>query len=111
MHQLTREEYDQLHMVMGFMADKDVDGILQLLPKKATYYFTRAQTPRALPIQDLMTKANEHGLKGSTYNNVSEALDAARQAAHPRDLIYIGGSMYVLAELFQAIAKDKDNDD
>ena len=93
---------------MGFMADKDVDGILQLLPQKATYYFTQAQTPRALSVKDLLPKAKKHGLKGSTYYNVSEALDAARQAAHPRDMIYIGGSMYVLAELFKAISNEDD---
>ena len=106
MKQLANEEYDQLHMVMGFMADKDVNGILDLLPQKATYYFTQAQTPRALPAQDLLPMATRYGLKGTTYNNVSEALDAARQAAHPRDMIYIGGSMYVLAELFKALGYD-----
>lgn len=106
MEQVAQQEYDQLHMVMGFMADKDVEGILELLPLKATYYFTQAQTSRALPVQDLLPLATSHGLKGATFGNVTEALDAARQAAHPRDMIYIGGSMYVLAELLQAIGYD-----
>jgi len=106
MEQVAQQEYDQLHMVMGFMADKDVEGILELLPLKATYYFTQAQTSRALPVQDLLPLATSHGLKGAAYGNVTEALDAARQAAHPRDMIYIGGSMYVLAELLQAIGYD-----
>lgn len=106
MQQLKRETFDNLHMVIGFMADKDVNGILDLLPKKASYYFTQAQTQRALPVEQLQALAAEHGLKGNIYNNVMEALDAARKAAAPRDLIYVGGSMYVLAELFQGIGYD-----
>ena len=106
MRQLKFEEYDNLHMVMGFMADKDVNGILKLLPKNATYYFTQAQTSRALPVEDLSKLAAQHRLKGNTYENVVEALEAARKAAAPRDLIYVGGSMYVLAELLTAIHYD-----
>ena len=106
MKQLKKETYDKLHMVMGFMADKDINGILDLLPRKATYYFTQAHTTRALPVTELKEIALKHGLKGAIYNNVTEALDAARKAALPRDVIYIGGSMYVLAELLQAIGYD-----
>ena len=104
--QLKKETYDKLHMVMGFMADKDVDGILELLPKKATYYFTQAQTKRALPVADLKEIAAKHGLQGTIYNNVMDALEAAKQEALPRDMIYIGGSMYVLAELLKGIGYD-----
>ena len=104
--QLSKETYDKLHMVMGFMADKDINGILDLLPKKATYYFTQAHTSRALPVGELKAIASKHGLEGNIYNNVMEALNAARQVALPRDLIYIGGSMYVLAELFKALELD-----
>lgn len=104
--QLKKETYDKLHMVMGFMADKDIDGILELLPKKATYYFTQAQTTRALPVAKLKEIAAKHGLEGTIYNNVMDALEAARQAALPRDMIYIGGSMYVLAELLKGIGYD-----
>ncbi len=106
MKQLKKETYDRLHMVIGFMADKDINGILPLLPKQATYYFTQAQTKRALPVNTLHDLATQHGLKGTIYNNVSDALDAARKAALPRDVIYIGGSMYVLAELLTAIGYD-----
>lgn len=105
-NQLKKETYDKLHMVMGFMADKDIDNILKLLPQKATYYFTQAQTSRALPVNELKTTASKYGLEGNLYNNVMEALEAARQVALPRDLIYIGGSMYVLAELFKAMKED-----
>ena len=106
MKQLKQESYDNLHMVRGFMADKDVNGILDLLPKKATFYFTQAQTSRSLPVKKLKEMAATHGLEGNTYNNVTEALEAARKNAAPRDLIYVGGSMYVLAELLKAIGYD-----
>ena len=106
MKQLKKETYDKLHMVMGFMADKDIEGILKLLPKQATYYFTQAQTSRALPVDDLKEIAARHGLKGNTYSHVAEALEVARQAALRRDVIYVGGSMYVLAELLTAIGYD-----
>ena len=106
MRQLKFEEYDNLHMVLGFMADKDVNGILELLPKKATYYFTQAQSSRALDVETLSKIAAQHGLKGKNYKNVVDALEAARRAAAPRDLIYVGGSMYVLAELLTAFNYD-----
>ena len=101
--QLRHEHYDHLHMVMGFMRDKDLQHILPLLPCEATYYYTQASTPRALPADELRTMAAAHGLTGECYRDVMTALQAARAAASPSDLIYIGGSMYVLAELFSAI--------
>ena len=106
MKQLKHEEYDNLHMVLGFMADKDVKGILNLLPKKASFYFTQAQTSRAMSVDDLSRLAATCGLKGKCYNNVVDALAAAREAAAPRDLVYVGGSMYVLSELLKAINYD-----
>ena len=106
MRQLKYEQYDYLHMVLGFMADKDVEGILKLLPEKATYYFTQAHTSRAMNVQDLKELALKSGLKGTAYNNVMDALHAAQQAAAPRDLVYVGGSMYILAELLSAINYD-----
>ena len=106
MKQLKHEEFDNLHMVLGFMADKDVKGILKLLPKKASFYFTQAQTSRAMSVTDLSRLAATIGIKGKTYSNVVEALEAARSAAAPRDLVYVGGSMYVLSELLTAINYD-----
>ncbi|MBR1475280.1 MAG: bifunctional folylpolyglutamate synthase/dihydrofolate synthase [Muribaculaceae bacterium] len=101
-HQLAHEPYEHLHMVVGFMRDKDLRHILPLLPKCATYYYTQAFTPRALPAHDLRDMAVPLGLQGECYPDVMTALQAARTAAAPADLIYIGGSMYVLAELFAA---------
>ena len=106
MKQLKHEEFDNLHMVLGFMADKDVKGILKLLPKKASFYFTQAQTSRAMNVADLSRLAAIVGIKGKTYSNVVEALEAAHSAAAPRDLVYVGGSMYVLSELLTAINYD-----
>lgn len=101
--QLKHEDYKRLHMVMGFMADKDVKSILNLLPKDAVYYFTQAQTSRSMTVEQLQSLAAKCGIEGSIYNNVSEALDAARNQANDEDLIYVGGSMYVLAELLTAL--------
>ena len=101
--QLKHEDYKRLHMVMGFMEDKDVKSILNLLPKDAVYYFTQAQTSRSMTVEQLQSLAAKCGIEGSIYNNVSEALDAARNQANDEDLIYVGGSMYVLAELLTAL--------
>ena len=97
-HQLRNENYDTLHMVMGFMADKDVDHVLAMLPKDAIYYFTQADSPRAMTADELHQKATSHGLHGKSYPTVTEAKSAAITAATTTDLIYIGGSMHILAE-------------
>lgn len=96
--QLKKEDYESLHMVMGFMADKDVDKVLGMLPKDATYYFTQASTPRAMKAEELQKKAAAHGLHGKCYTTVDKAKNMAIAAAEAHDLVYIGGSMYVLAE-------------
>ena len=106
MRQLRNERYNQLHMVMGFMADKDVSAMLNMLPANAKFYFTQAQTSRALPVEKLMQLARIAHIEGTAYNHVTEALAAARENAGDKDLIYVGGSMYVLAELLTAIGYD-----
>ena len=98
--QLKNESYDHLHMVMGFMRDKDLQHILPLLPTDATYYYTHAHTSRAMPGDELRLLAAQYGLMGQSFPDVTAALAAARAAATHRDLIYIGGSMYLLAEFF-----------
>lgn len=106
MRQLRHERYDQLHMVMGFMADKDVSAMLNMLPANAKFYFTQAQTSRALPVEKLLQLARIAHIEGNAYGHVTEALAAARANAGDKDLIYVGGSMYVLAELLTAIGYD-----
>lgn len=105
MSQLKQLRYRTLRMVLGFMADKDVERILSILPADAQYYFTQAQTPRSLSVTSLTKRAHMHRLYGSPYGNVSEALAAAKRDALATDVIYVGGSMYLLAELFSAIDK------
>jgi len=101
--QLAQQTYDHLHIVIGFMADKDLAHILPLFPQRATYYFTQAPTPRSLPAQQLQAMASPLGLQGQCYDNVMQAYQAAQQAATASDMIFIGGSMYVLAELLSAL--------
>ena len=110
MRQLKHESHDKLHMVLGFMADKDVDAMLEMMPKTATFYFTQAGNDRSMKAAALKAIAATHGLEGQDYDSVQEALTAARAAAGAQDLIYVGGSMYVLAELLQWLGYGNDND-
>jgi dihydrofolate synthase/folylpolyglutamate synthase len=80
------------------MADKDVDGVLELMPKNAIYFFTQASTDRAMKAKTFAEKGAAHGLKGYTCQTVGEAMRLAQQAASKEDMIFIGGSTYVVAE-------------
>lgn len=103
MRQLRKERRDKLHVILGFMADKDVLSMLELVPADATYYFTQAQTTRSMTAKNLKKSAARLHMSGNTYEHVKDALDDARQQAGENDLIYVGGSMYVLAELLEAL--------
>ena len=107
MKQLSAMPCDILHIVVGFMADKDLARILKLLPKQATYYFTQASTPRALKADKLKEMAAVVGLNGSSFCHIEDAYAAALDSAKTTDVVYVGGSMYVLAELFEFIDKTK----
>ena len=103
MRQLVRQieltDHEELHIVLGMVNDKDISGVLALLPAHASYYFTRAQIPRALPEDELATQAAEIGLKGHPYPTVAEALQAAKAHARDRDLIVVCGSVFVVGEV------------
>lgn len=99
MQQINEMQFKNLHIVLGFVADKDVSNVLQLLPKNATYYFTQAQIPRALNFELLQEKATEAGLKGSGYKNVNEALKVAKLNAIVDDIILVCGSFFIIAEI------------
>lgn len=89
----------RLRMVMGFVSDKDVDHILHLLPREHTdYYVTQASVPRAMPVERLAERFRAEGLGGRTFPTVKEAVAAARQDAAPDDIIYIGGSTFIVAD-------------
>lgn len=97
--QLMTTPHKTLRIVLGMVGDKDVEAALALLPPTATYYFTQASIPRALPASELALKASCYGLRGQTYPTVAEALTAAKNESHPDDLIFVGGSTFVVAEV------------
>ena len=97
--QLNNTPHKKLRIVLGLTGDKDIDGILALLPKDAVYYFTQANVPRALKVGDLMQRALPHELKGQAFATSAEALAAAKQEAEPEDLIFVGGSTYLVGEV------------
>ena len=97
--QLKETPHRNLYCVIGFVRDKDLAHILPLLPHEAHYLFTQAQSERALPAAELTAKAAIYGLHGDAVGQVSEALARARELAGPEDLIFIGGSTYVVAEV------------
>ena len=88
-------------MVIGAVNDKDVEGMLSKLPSKATYYFCKANIPRGLDATILKKNAAAFGLKGKKYASVKEALDAAKSSAGKDDLIFVGGSTFVVADALQ----------
>jgi dihydrofolate synthase/folylpolyglutamate synthase len=96
---LISDQFDNLHIVTGMVKDKDIDKILSLLPKEAAYYFTNAHIPRALSATDLQEKANEFHLFGNQYEDVNEALKAAKQQAGINDLILVCGSIFLVGEV------------
>ena len=90
--------YKKLHIVIGMLKDKDVSSVLQLLPATANYYFCEPVLERALPATELAQQAEKFNLKGTVYDSVLSALEAARNSADPQDLIFVGGSTFVVAE-------------
>ena len=101
--QIKQIPWHRLHMVWGMVDDKDLDMILPLLPEEATYYFTRASVPRAMDSKVLAKRAREFGLKGFPFPNVEEAYRAAQKEAGARDMIFTGGSTFVVADLHNEI--------
>ena len=97
--QLERLSFQQLWMVIGMVQDKDISKILALLPKSAKYVFCQADLPRALSAHLLAEKSKEFGLKGEVIPNVNQALKFARKNASSNDLIFVGGSTFVVAEI------------
>lgn len=90
---------EQLHMVIGMVKDKDITAVLSLLPQNASYYFCQPELERALPAQELAVQGANFNLKGQVFNSVATALAAARLKAQPKDLIFVGGSTFVVAEI------------
>lgn len=98
--QIEATPWKTLYLVLGMVNDKDLDQALAILPKEATYLFTQAKIPRALPAADLAAQAAAFGLHGQAIPSVPEAVAKARSLAQPEDLIFIGGSTFVVADYF-----------
>ena len=101
--QLSRQTYRQLHIVMGMVNDKDISGVLAMLPKDAIYYFTKASVSRALNENEVKRLAGEAGLEGNTYPSVKDAFEAAQTSAYPDDFIFVGGSTFIVADLLSIL--------
>jgi dihydrofolate synthase/folylpolyglutamate synthase len=99
LNQLLKEKYKTLHIVLGVVNDKNLDRILPLFPKDAVYYFCRPDIPRGMDAGELQQEALKYGLRGELYPGVKEALSEAGKNSRPDDLIYVGGSTFVVAEL------------
>lgn len=99
MQQISTIAYEKLHIVWGAVADKSLDKIFPLLIKDCEYYFCAANVPRAMKAMSLTQKAIDFGLKGKAYDSVDEAYHSALANANPKDLIFIGGSTFVVAEI------------
>lgn len=99
LEQLQQEKFERLHIVLGVVSDKNIEEILPMFPKKAHYYFCSPDIPRGLPERVLQKKANKFNLKGESYVSVKQALIKAKKMAGIKDVIYIGGSTFVVAEV------------
>jgi dihydrofolate synthase/folylpolyglutamate synthase len=99
LEQINLVKFEQLHIVWGMVNDKEISTILSMMPKDASYYFCQAKIPRALDSQVLASQAGEFGLHGKIYSSVRAALNAAKRAAKQHDMVLVGGSTFVVAEI------------
>ncbi len=97
--QIERQKFDKLYMVIGMVSDKNISSVLALLPKDAYYIFTQAGIDRAMAADELMSQAAQHQLKGECVMKVDQAYALARALAKKEDMIYVGGSNFVVAEI------------
>ncbi len=97
--QLKRERFRHLFMIIGMVKDKDLSAVLNQLPAEATYFFCQASIPRALPAPELQEQAQRFGFRGHVVPNVNDAIEQARRMASADDLIFVGGSTFVVAEV------------
>jgi len=98
-YQMQQTPHEKLHIVLGVVKDKDPGNLLGLLPADAEYYFTRADIPRAMDEKELAKMAKRFGLKGITFPTVEKAYDTARKRAGKNDMVFVGGSTFVVAEI------------
>ena len=99
MNQLKNEKYENLHIVLGMVSDKDVEAVLELFPKNAKYYFCKPNISRGLNVEVLFQKAKTKGFLGEVYDSVSQAYNSALANLADGDVMYCGGSTFVVAEI------------
>lgn len=99
LNQLNKESFKNLHIVLGVVSDKNLEEILPMFPKNATYYFCKPNIPRGLSEEVLQKKANKFNLKGEVFSSVNQAFEESVSRAAKNDVIYIGGSTFVVAEI------------
>ena len=95
-----------LHIIIGMVNDKDINGVLDLLPRYASYYFTQASVKRALPADQLREMGKNHNLTGNAYPNVAEAFDSALKNAKEDDVVFVGGSNFIVADFLLHISEN-----
>lgn len=105
--QLQSEPCDHLRIVIGMVSDKDIGHVLELLPKYAIYYFTKANILRALDEKELAKLAASNALSGKTYPSVKEAVETAIKESTEKDVVFIGGSNFVVAEALETLQPEK----
>ncbi|WP_374957694.1 bifunctional folylpolyglutamate synthase/dihydrofolate synthase [Gilvibacter sp.] len=99
LNQIKQSSYEQLHLVLGFVSDKQVNDLVGMFPADASYYFCQANIPRAMSATELQAIFQAQGRKGKVYSSVGRALGAAKRRASNKDLIYVGGSTFTVAEV------------
>ena len=97
--QVAKQQFDKLHMVLGFVNDKDVKNVLTLFPKEATYYFVKPNISRGMDVKQLSELAKLQGIEGESFDSVKRGLKKALAIANSNDFIYVGGSTFVVAEI------------
>ncbi|HON17904.1 MAG TPA: folylpolyglutamate synthase/dihydrofolate synthase family protein [Salinivirgaceae bacterium] len=96
---LKTQPYKQIHMILGVVNDKDAAAMIRLLPKNAYYYFTQPSIPRAMPVEKLVAIAEAEGYNGQMFPTVEQAYNHVMKIAQPSDMIYVGGSAFVVADI------------
>ena len=96
---IDQTPHQALHFVLGLVADKNAEPVLELLPESATYYFCKADIPRGMDVHELKEQASKYHLSGESYKSVKEAYRTALDNAHESDLVFVGGSTFVVAEI------------
>jgi dihydrofolate synthase/folylpolyglutamate synthase len=92
------KKHRTLFMVVGMVNDKDINSVLALMPKQAYYFFTQAAIQRAMPAEDFASLASQHGLQGEVCSSVPTAIEKALAQAEETDMIFIGGSTFIVAD-------------